>query len=171
MGEENCCLLGRKPKVFSYVKDGEYFHTICKLRDDIDCFKLNEFFNKVYSIKLEIWDVNFLNGSYTTADLIKTFRLILEEDNCINLKDLCWLIGNNNDNMKSCPVKEVIRYFFEMFDIIDYKFVCLNDFNSFKKEVVDSNDMFYEEVESIFYNSNVMDFLYKENFVKVRKHS
>lgn len=171
MGEEKCCLLGRNPKVFSYIKDGKYFHTICKLRDDIDCFKLNEFFNKVYSVKLDIWDANFFNGIYTTADLIKIFRLILEETKLINLKDLCYLINNNNNDMKSRPIKEVIKYFFEMFDIIDYNFICLDELNSLKKIVVDSDEMFYKEVESIFYNSNVMDFLYEDNFVKVRKHS
>lgn len=171
MNEENYCVLGRKPKVFKYIIDGKYFHTICKLKDDIDCFKLNEFFNKVYSAKLDIWDANFFEAGYTTADLIKIFRLILEEDKFINLKDLCYLIGNSNDEKSSRPIKEVIKYFFELFDLVDYSFVCFDNYNNLEKLLIEGNDMFYKEFEGIFYNSSVMDFLYKENFGKVRKHS
>ena len=170
MSEENFCVLGKVPKVFSYVKDGKYFHTVCKLRDDVDGFKLNEFFNMVYSLKLDIWDAIFFNGNYSTGDLIRIFRLILKEDKFINLKDLCCLMGNRDDSCNH-PVIAVVKYFFDMFETIDFRLVPLNDSKGIKLIAMNSDDMFYKEVESIFYNSSVMDFLSDSGYVRVRKQS
>lgn len=68
MSEENCCRLGKVPKVLSYVRDEDYIRAVCKLRDDVDCFRLNEFFNMVYSAKLDIWMLIF--GKKIIAQLI-----------------------------------------------------------------------------------------------------
>lgn len=170
MNEEKICILGKEPKVFSYIEDGKYVHTVCKLKDDIDCFKLREFFNMVYRIKLDIWDINFVNNHYSTADLIKIFRMVLEEKNYINLKDLCSLIGNN-DNTNCRPLIAVIGSFFDLFETIDESYIYLNNSNDIKVFTINSDEMFYKEVESIFYNSKVIDSICNRNLLKIRKQS
>ena len=38
MSVDYYCMLGKVPKVLSYVRNGQYVHTICKLNDNVDSF-------------------------------------------------------------------------------------------------------------------------------------
>lgn len=170
MSEEKYCVLGKVPKAFSYIKDGNYVHAVCRLKDDVDCFQLNNFFNMVYSIKLDIWDINFLNSNYNTADLIKCFHLILEESNFINLKELYNLMGNYDEEYNH-PIISVIRCFFDMFDIVEDMIVSFDNMNDIKLVLVNASSGGYKEVEGIFYNSKVIYSIFEKSKVKVKKQS
>lgn len=170
MSEEYFCLVGRVPKVLSYVMDNKYVHAVCKLKDNVDCFKLNEFFNRIYSLKLDIWDSQCGNDGHITVDLIKCFRLILKETSLINMKELCFLI-RSFDNKFSYSILEIIREFLDMFEVTYERVVSLDDYKDIKVIIENSGGMFYKEVESIFYNSNVIDFVYREKSVKLKKQS
>ena len=170
MSEEICCMLGKVPKVLSYVNDGKYVHSICKLKDQVDCFKLRDFFNMVYSMKLDIWDADiFMNGD-STGDLINCFYLILEEKNFINLKNLCLFIVNS-ENRGNHSILYLVKQFFSMFEVVEENFVYLNDFDDVKLVAMNSDDMFYKEVESIFYNSIVIEYMTEKRKNRVRKQS
>lgn len=170
MSEENCCILGKVPKVLSYVRGSDYVRTVCKLKDEVDCFVLTEFFNMVYRVKLEIWDENFFTKNYNTGDLIKCFHLILEENCFINLKDLCRFVGNFKE-LNNHPILRVVKCFFEMFDVIEVEHFSLENISDIKFMAVNSNDNFYKEVESIFYNSKVMNSLDGKKKIKIKKQS
>lgn len=112
-------------------------------------------------------DVNFWEENYSTADLIRCFHLILEENSFINLKELCSLVGNF-DEENNHPILSVVRYFF---DIVEENHISLSDSKYLKMVAVNSDDKFYKEVESIFYNSRVMDSIYEKKLVKARRQS
>lgn len=169
MSEEYYCLLGRVPKIFSYVNNGKYVRTMCKLKDHVDCFVLSEFFNMVYSLKLEVWCSSFTNG-FCTLDLIKCFKLILKENSFINLRELCCLIKHFDINTKS-SILLVLKQFFDMFEIIDERVFSLDNDGVIKLIALNSSEIFYKEVESIFYNSELFDSIYNEKNVRIRKQS
>lgn len=169
MSEEKYCILGKVPKVFSYIKDGNYVRAICRLKDDVDCFQLNNFFKMVYSIKLDIWDINFWDGYHNTADLIKCFHLILEEVNFINLKELYNLIGSYDEY--NCPIIRVIRCFFDMFDIVEDMSISLGNINDINLVFVNASNGGYKEVEGIFYNSKVICSILNKGMVRGRRQS
>ena len=169
MSEEYYCLLGRVPKIFSYVNNGAYVRTMCKLKDHVDCFMLNEFFNMVYSLKLEIWESNFSNV-FCTLDLIKCFKLILKENTFINLRELCCLVKYFDVNINS-SILFIIRQFFDMFEFIDERVFSLDNDGVIKLIALNSSELFYKEVESIFYNSQLFDSIYNEKNVRIRKLS
>lgn len=169
MSEEYYCLLGRVPKIFSYVNNGKYVRTMCRLKDHIDCFMLSEFFNMVYSLKLEVWCSGFTND-FCTLDLIKCFKLILRENSFINLRELCCLVKHFDINTKS-SILLVLERFFDMFEIIDERVFSLDNDGVIQLIALNSSEIFYKEVESIFYNSELFDSIYNEKNVRIRKQS
>lgn len=170
MSEDCVCMLGRVPKVLSYVRNGQYIHTICKLSDNVDSIMLNDFFNMIYSFYFEKYEKKYLEVREKIVDLVNFFCLVLKEDTVINMKDLCFLV-KDLDNNHSYFLLDFIKSFFEMFEVIDERIVSLENYNDIKSITVNSNDLFYKEVESIFYNSEVIDFFYDKNRVKVKNKS
>lgn len=88
MPEETLCELGRKPKILSYIdeKENRYIQINCKLKDEINTIKLHDFFNKIYSMKLDIGYSSSFENNYSTNNLIECFQTILAENKIINLQ-------------------------------------------------------------------------------------
>ena len=152
MSQKQLCKLGKQQKVLSYVKDNNYIHSICKLKDEITEEELNEFFTTIYN-----------------QELIQSFNLILLENNCINLKDICFLINNNNED--TIKLLTITRNFLDMFEIIKEDQISLNNHDAIKSCTNNANKKFYQEVESIFYNSKVLDYIYCIKTKKLTKQS
>lgn len=167
MSGDYYCMLGKVPKVLSYVRNGQYVHTICKLNDNVDSFMLNNFFGMIYRLKLDSCENEYLNCNEKIVDLINFFYSVLKEDTFICMKDLCFLIRDFKDNYFYL-ILNLIKSFFEMFEVIDERIVSLENDNDIKFITINSNDIFYKEVESIFYNSKIIDFFCNENNGRVK---
>ena len=125
---------------------------------------LNQYINNYFSNELLQNDISNINNQ----DLIPYFNLILLENNYINLRNLCCLLADNKDILQ---ILLTIRNFFDMFETIKEEQISLNNYDEIQSYTKNTSKKFYKEVESIFYNSKVLDSIYYIKNKKLIKQS
>lgn len=182
MSEAVLCNLGKTPKTFSYLDDEHYNQIICKLQENITELKLKEFFNKVYSMKLDSGFSKSFADDYNTSDLIKCFTKILISDKLIDLRDLYNIINKKDQKEQSTylPVEFAIEEFFSMFEITEEYSYTVEEYNAMIRQYAmnrvfcDPNSLFSQESESIDENSRIVNSAQKrisseKGLIKIRK--
>lgn len=136
MSEQLLCTLGKNQKLLSYIdpKTNSYIQLKCRLRDSIDGFTLKEFFNKIYSMKLDIGYSFSFSENHNTGELIRCFTTILAENDTINLKELNDLI-NQKKEQSILPVLKAINEFFKMFEITEQQNYSMEEYHSMLAQV------------------------------------
>lgn len=119
MPEQNLYELGKQPKVLAYIdqEKGLYIQKTFQLRKQISVEALREFFNKIYSMKLDNGYSNSFEGEYNTGDLTKCFIEILRSKDLVELNKLLSII-NKKETKFPLPIIYAIRDFFAMFQIV-----------------------------------------------------
>lgn len=136
MPEEMLCKLGHESKTLTYLDEltNRIIEVKCQLDDKINSKELNEFFNKIYRMKLDGGYSYYpsFKGNYVTGDLIKCFESILAEKKIINLQELNKML--NKDNLGNItPATYAIQEFLNLFAIIQVNSLTLREFYCIEK--------------------------------------
>lgn len=131
MSEQVLCILGKNQKILGYIdsRTNSYIQLKCKLRDSIDESTLKEFFNRLYSMKLDVGYSFSFAENHNTGDLIRCFTTILAGSDVISLKELSDLISPEKDKT-TLPILNAINEFFKMFEITEQQDYSMEEYHS-----------------------------------------
>ncbi len=109
--------LGQEPKELAYIDNdtGTYIEKSFKLKSQITEEKLREFFNKIYSMRLDSGYSRSFGENHNTSDLARCFAEILSSNSVINLYKLFSII-NDEEAEFPLPIMYAIKEFFSMFE-------------------------------------------------------
>lgn len=155
--------LGHTTKTLSYIDDhsNTYVQITCKLKEEITQIELEYFFNKVYKMKLDHGYSKSFEEEFNTGDLIRNFKMILQEKNVISLEQTYKILNKNEQSQT--PASIAIEEFFNMFEIIAINTYSIAEYNSMIRAnamnpfFATQNTNFSKEAKIIEYNSALIE--------------
>lgn len=163
MIEEMLCVVGKIPKILSYIdeKENNYVQLTLKLNDNITHNDLKTFFNSIYyRMKLDNGYTNSFSKCHSSSDLINFFKEILKAKDVISLKEL-YAITNCENTCDWLPIKLAVQQFFSMFEVVMEQTFSLEEYD----ETVEQENLLFrnqnsnleKELETIYENTIIMN--------------
>lgn len=173
MPETTLCLLGKQPKILSFIdcSTNKYITLKVNLKESISEFELMKFFNRIYRANLDNGYSRIFQKNYSTKNLKASLCNILKEPEVINLEELYELL--NKENYEDLLVFELImKEFLKMFDIKKETEFTLKEYNEMVRQQTTNSlfnneeSNFQKETSAMKYNSY---FLNKEYILNAKK--